>query len=176
MRKSLRLAGLIVPLMLVVCGGSIAAGAKATTMYYSLPANALKSANWDADNRMWTSSQTVFNFDTSVTYPLEANAPIYLPQGAVIKSVTFYFTDNDPSSNGKIDFGVNRQKLATGALGAIATATTGALPASAARKSVNVAKIVNGKVDNLGFSYTLNVKFGLGTDLLKFHGAVIAYQ
>ncbi len=176
MRNYLRIGGLIALLALVIVGGSLNLAAQATTKYYAIPANALKSANWDADNRMWTSSQTVFNFDTSVTYPLEANAPIYLPQGAVVKKVTFYFTDNDPASNGKIDFSVNRQKLATGSLGSIATATTAALPASTVRKSVDATKIVNGKVDNLGFSYTLNVKFGLGTDLLKFHGAVIYYE
>jgi len=176
MRKSLRITGLLALLALVVLGGSLNLAAQATTKYYSIPPNALKPANWDADQKMWTSSEKVFNYSTSVGYPLEANAPIYLPQDAVIKKVTFYFTDNNPASTGKIDFSVNRQKPATGSLSSIATATTGALAASASRKSIDAAKIVNGKIDNLNNTYSINVKFGQGTPLLQFHGAVIVYE
>lgn len=176
MRKAVWTLGLTIMLGLMAIGGSATLSAQATTKTISIPPNALKPANWDADQRMWTSSQTIFNFSTSVASPLDANAPIYLPQGAVIKKVTFYYTDNNPASNGKIDFSINRQTLATGSLGAIAKATTSAVAASASRKSIDAAKVINGKIDNLAYTYSLNVKFGLPTPLLQFHGVVITYE
>ncbi|MBN2206433.1 MAG: hypothetical protein JW742_03425 [Candidatus Aminicenantes bacterium] len=176
MKSTLKTIGVVAVLGWMIAGGAVPLAAQATTKYLAIPANALKPANWDADNRMWTASQTVFNFDTGATPPFEANAPVYLPQGAVIKKVTFYFTDNDPAASGKIDFSLNRQKLSTGGLAPIATASTGASATSASRKSIDAAKVVVGKVDNLKFSYSLNVRFGLGTNLLKFHAAVIWYE
>jgi hypothetical protein len=176
MRARFRIIGAALAVGLVVAGAALPLAAQATTKYLALPPNALKPANWDADQKMWTSSQTGFNYSTSVNMPLDANAPIYLPEGAVIKKVTFYFTDNNAVSTGKMDFSLNRQKLSTGSLGAIATANTGASATSASRKSIDAAKIVNGKVDNLNYTYSLNVRFNAPTPLLQFHGAVVWYE
>ena len=176
MTKSTRMIGSALVFGLMIAGAAANLTAQATTKYYSIPANALKPANWDADQRMWTSSQTVFNYSTSVNMPLDANAPIYLPEGAVIKKVTFYYTDNNAASTGKMDFSVNRQKLSAGSLGAVATANTGASATSASRKSIDASKVVNGKVDNLNYTYSLNVRFNAPTPLLQFHAAVIWYE
>jgi len=171
-----RTIGAAILLGLAFLGASANLAAQTTMKYHAIPANALKPANWDADQRMWTSSQTVFNYSTSVNMPLDANAPIYLPEGAIIKKVTFYFTDNNPATTGKMDFSVNRQKLSTGSLGTIAKANTGASASSASRTSIDAAKVINGKVDNLNYTYSINVRFNAPTPLLQFHGAVIAYE
>lgn len=176
MKTGVRTLSVLFVLGVLIAAGTLPLAAQATTKYLSVPANALKPANWDADQRMWTSTQTVFNYSTSVAMPLDANAPLYLPEGAVIKKVTFYFTDNNPAATGKMDFSLNRQKLATGGLLPVATANTGTSATSASRKSIDAAKVVGGKVDNLNYSYSLNVRFNAPTPLLQFHAAVIWYE
>jgi len=176
MKKSVFWSGILLLSVLATTPGGGLLG-QTTTKYLSISPGGFRPINWDQMAiLMWSGTDDEFNFDTGAYGIFEALAPLNLPQGATIKKLTVYYTDNAPHANDFFVGVLNRRNMATGGSGALAAMTTESAPVSTERKKVEMLITKNNIVDNRKFSYSIRLFFHSGSTELKFNGAIIAYE
>jgi hypothetical protein len=145
----------------------------------SLSPTAFRPIDSVSDNdRVWTSSEKELYTARSVDGPWFA-ASVNLPQGAAIKKMTVYVTDMGTGSDDEIRVSLNRQNLATGAVESMASVNNHSpspLPYSTSRQTLVDSTIVNKKVNNKVYTYTVYVRFVMDcTDKVRFNGVKIEF-
>jgi hypothetical protein len=116
---------------------------------------------------------------TSPPFVGSFNAPLHLPQGAVIESFTAYAYDQDQVNDMEVIFGCSRSELTTTNFEAIVSAfpvsTSGA---SGDIQSETRSSVIYPNVDNDTYSYWCRATLIVDddTDLLRFYGARIEYS
>jgi hypothetical protein len=176
MKRNLLWIGVLSLSVLILAVGS-GLLAQTTTKYLPVSAAGFRPINWDQMAvLMWSGTDDEFNFDTTAFGVFEAVSPIVLPQGAVLKSLTVYYTVNGPHPNDFFDAALTRRNWALGNNGVLAHMTTQGVAPSTTRKSVKVLVTKNGKIDNGKYGYALRLFFHSGNTEVKFNGAVIEYE
>jgi len=161
--------------LLLAAGSSLPA--QATSKFLPVSPAGFRPINWDQMAvLMWSGTDDEFNFDTTAFGVFEALSPVVLPQGAVLKSLTVYYTVNGPHPNDFFDAALTRRNWALGNNGVLARMTTQGVLPSTTRKNVKVLITKNGKVDNGKYGYALRLFFHSGNTEVKFNGAVIEYE
>lgn len=150
-------------------------GAPAVSVY-AIPGTALRPKDFDNAARRWSSTSSEFCFDTSYAESCHAVAPIQLPQGAVIKSITAVVTDNGSGLEEDVMLFVFRSGLERFSFATMATFSTTGLPSSSTRRSLTKTSIGFPKIDNGKYVYSLQVRFLQGRPYLKYHGVKIVYE
>jgi hypothetical protein len=164
----------IIVLALLVVTATAAQGA---TKYLSVSPTALLPFDtsvqalgfykWDTSFYFTAASSS---YDDAMMY-----APLNLPHGATIASLTVWYTRNTSDGDVYMSVYLHRQDLYTGATNVVASATILTTPASSARKTAHTTAIAYPTVANNRYSYALLVGFARPMNKLKFHGARIAY-
>jgi hypothetical protein len=102
-------------------------------------------------------------------------APLNLPQGVALRTLTVYYTRNTNDGDAYMVFYLNRQALSSGTVTTLGTITA-MTSASAARKVLSTTLNASYHVvDNSRYTYALTVGFSRPISALKFHGAKIGY-
>lgn len=156
--------------------GCAAAG---TAGVVSLSPAAFRPIDSVSDNdRTWTSSEKELYTTRSIDGPWFA-ASINLPQGALIKKMTVYVTDQGTAVDDEIRVSLNRHDLATGIVESMASVNNHSpspLPSSPSRQTLVDSTIVNKKINNKLYTYTVYVRFVMDcTDKVRFNGVKIEF-
>ncbi len=134
---------------------------------YHSAITSLDFAKWDSYFYFLATSST---YDDAMMY-----APLNLPHGATITSLTIYFTRDTGDGDIYMNSYLNRHALATGTTETMASVITWSSPSSPARKAMTAVKIKSAVINNSRYSYALLVGFSRPMNKLKFHGARIGY-
>ena len=98
-------------------------------------------------------------------------APVHLPQGAKVKSVTLYYLDNH--SGGEVQFSLRRQDPSIHWSWTMCYYFTQGYSNSV--RSQTITTISDNKIDNRKYSYYIQVYFSQPESLLRFFGVKIKY-
>jgi hypothetical protein len=135
---------------------------------------AMRPLNSTYDIGPWYATRTAFYFGATAV-PVSGNAPIYLPNGASVKQLIVFYTDNSIVSNEDIAVYLYRHEMWTGisqqmgALGSVGRAS------SPHRRTIKDNSINNNVID-YHYSYSLTVEFLRGSENVQFNGAIIVYD
>lgn len=144
----------------------------------TIPPVAFRPIDSASDNKhKWFANEQALYVDYSVDGPYFA-APVYLPNGAKVKRVTVYLTDNGTSTDDEVRVFLHRQNLSSGELTTMSYLCnhTPELPHSSNRQAMVDKTISNSTINNGQYSYTVYVWFIFScTDKVKFHGIKIEY-
>ncbi len=134
---------------------------------YGSTVAAMGFARWDS---YFYFTATSSSYDDAMMF-----APVTLPDGVAITSLSVWYTRNTSDGDIYMSVYLNRHDLYSGTVNVVASATILTTPASAARKQKFTTTIAYPTVSNLRYSYTLLVGFSRPMNKLKFHGARIGY-
>lgn len=151
---------------------------------YSIPPCAVKPGSilqYDSSKYYFTTgnaSTIAHSVDGSIYNNFTFIAPIFLPDGAIIKKFGAVCIDRTDAPLAKVSIYIGRLEHRTGDLGNIALVDTLFLPASDDKIVLVDHSIENPLVENHLYSYYLYVKFekvGPNPDF-EFNGAAIVYE
>jgi len=164
----------IIVLALLVITASAAQGATkyvsispTALLPYSPTVAAMAFAKWDT---LFYFTATSSSYDDAMMY-----APVNLPDGVNITSLSVWYTRNTGDGDIYMSVYLHRQDLYTGATNVVASRTILTTPSSTSRKQSYTTTIAYPAVSNLRYSYALLVGFSRPMNKLKFHGARIGY-
>ncbi|MBN2206215.1 MAG: hypothetical protein JW742_02320 [Candidatus Aminicenantes bacterium] len=166
-------------LLLSAGGLSLSAAAAELKTLSVSPAEFRPASRVDGD-LAWVATNGEFyytNVDFNNRYDRENYAPLFLPHGARIKSLTVHYTDLGCSIIQDIRVALLRQNMASGAVRKLAEVSSQGLPIDPSRNVLETDAIADAVVNNNLFSYTLLVRFNnIKRDRVRFHGATIHYE
>jgi hypothetical protein len=140
-----------------------------------VPPSAMRPQDSYVNSLDWYAYDDEFYFDTGYPDPVRGNAPIYLPHGSYVKKLIVYYTDNGTHPDEEIGVYLYRQEMATGAYDQMAAVSSSTKPANPGRRVLKD-HTINYDVISYNYSYTLMIRFYVGHDNVRFHGAIIIYE
>ena len=134
------------------------------TGYLSIPAAAFQCTQWDSKCDSIGPEIVVYN--TSISPYIVA--PVYLPDGAVVTSVTFFWTDSHVSNNGSVS--VRRLTMTSGSWVEMTHISTTGHPgySNSTNSTIDCATI-----DNSQYSYFILGR--LPSETIMLHSVLIEY-
>jgi hypothetical protein len=150
--------------------------ASTRTHYLTIPASAFQADG--QQNDVWAYVNGLA-YIPSGTEPLSvfSFAPVYLPEGAVVEEVTFYYYDNDETGNAHVKGRLSRYSVDTAASNTLAEIESTTTGASLDVQSSTDTSIYNSTIDNQAYAYYLRGEFqvDIASFNLKFYGCRIKY-
>ena len=140
-----------------------------------VPPSAMRPQDHYINDLNWYAYDDEFYFDTAYFDPVRGNAPIYLPHGAYVTKLVVFYTDNGNDPDEEIGVYLYRQEMATGTSEQMAAVSSSLKASNPGRRMLKDSSI-NYDVINYNYSYTLMVRFYIGHDNVRFHGAIIVYE
>ncbi len=140
-----------------------------------VPPSAMRPQDHYINDLNWYAYDDEFYFDTGYPDPVRGNAAIYLPNGASVKKLIVFYTDNGNDPDEEIGVYLYRQEMGTGASQQMASVSSSMMISDPGRRYLKDNSI-NYDVIDYNFSYTLMVRFYIGHDNVRFHGAIIVYD
>ncbi len=105
-----------------------------------------------------------------------AFAPVYLPDGAVVKKFLIYCTDNDNNPENELSFELGRSKHEAEESEALASIYYCSTQPSPNRIILEDDSIDYPQINNKDYSYWLYIEIENPSQDVKFHGAKIIYE
>ena len=128
------------------------------------------------DRLIFSKNQIDFYYPTQPSEEIGVYAPVYLPNGAIVKEFVVYCTDNDDRDEASITAILGRNKHEDQSGDNLAAVSTRFLASSPERRVLIDDNIDFTQVDNRMYSYFLFLEIGRTGRDLKFHGAKIIYE
>lgn len=150
-----------------------------TTGYLAVPSSAFAPIQADTDYDNHGDYLMVYDYDYGNVF----SAPVYLPQGAVVTSVTFYYYDSDPAAYNEDptlsgDARVNLYRVAFSDRTRTSMADLES-SGSGGNGSMTDSSINNGTVDNASYFYYLMADMPQASlpfdEVVKLHAVLIEY-
>jgi len=162
----------------LLCLGLLGLGPKVEAGILTVSPVAFRPVDSVSDNeRTWYAHETELYVLHSVDGPYFV-APVYLPNGAIVRKVTVYLTDNGTGPDDEVRVYLRRQNLMTGVVQTMTYVCnhSPALPHKPSRQTMTDTTISYRTINNGSYSYTVYVWFIFDcTDRVRFHGVKIEY-
>lgn len=147
----------------------------AQTKYLIISPSSVRPNNSDFDGLIWHAYSWEFYFESTSIDTKFAIAPINLPAGVTVKKLHVICTDTSGALDEDVEVLLRRHDFATGTMQTLASVNSETKPPGPSRKLLTDSSIDYPVIDIM-HSYDLELRFFVGGDTAKFHGAVIVYE
>jgi hypothetical protein len=145
------------------------------TKHLVISPSSVKPNNIDFASLRWHAYSWEFYFETTSIDTKYAIAPVSLPAGATVLKLYVICTDTSGATDEDVEVLLQRHDFATGTMQTLASVNSVTKSPSPNRKLLTDSSIEHPVIDIM-YSYDLVLRFFVGGESTKFHGAIIVYQ
>ena len=145
------------------------------TKYLVISPSSVKPNNYDFSSLKWHAYSWEFYFESTSIDTKYATAPVVLPVGATVTKLHVICTDTSGAIDEDVEVLLRRQDFAAGTMQTLASVNSVAKSPGPNRKLFTDGAIDYAVIDTM-HSYDLVLRFFVGGESVKFHGAIIVYQ
>jgi len=170
MRKFMGIWGIVAAVLFIIPGHS-----SGQTEYLVISPGSAKPNNYDFAGLKWHAYSWEFYFESTSIDTKYATAPVHLPAGATVKKLHVICTDTSGAVDEDVEVLLRRHDFVTGTMQTLASVNSVTKPPGPDRKLLTDNSIDHPVIDAM-YSYDLVLRFFVGGDSAKFHGAIIVYR